>query len=284
MLACFSLLAVVSSAQTPARHSAIPLTRAKADIRHYQGDFCWYPASFALSAYDKQGKGIGDYLNSSHCPGGDQFLHIYFGEKESTDPDQPNKQVLVITGASYVKNYKTNFKHLANDWQHSPVWSAMPCEAGACVQFDCDFDFDAAPTKGPCDLSAHDAGVEDRKTAAAYIRKFQSQDCNLDEKRKTINEAESFIINTSDLKEYLCRNPQVKYLQFYAGYRPFANELTIFITGLDKKGHHVWSKDDRGVPYLFGNAVACPSCSIDFDETLDYHHQGPLRFCEAGAQ
>lgn len=277
------LSALSAIAQLPAKHSAVPVSRAKAQVRHFQEQCRYHPSSFIIKAYGNTGSGIGDYLLNTYCTPGNRFLHVYFGEKEKSG-NELNEQVLVITGAGYAKNLNTGRKHLANDWQNSPVWVTTVSQPGCCVPFDCDFDYNDTYTNKGCTMSDIGDGLETHATAAAAIRAFQVRDCNSGKKGDVIFETESFLVNADDIHNYLCRNPHVQYLQFYLAYKPLANETTLFITGLDKRGRHVWSYDDNGVPYLFGNAVNCPNCSIDFDETLDYHVQGARRFREIASQ
>jgi len=278
------LLPVLSAvAQLPARHSAVPVARAKAQVRHFQEECQYHPSSFIISTYGNTGSGIRDYLLNTYCTPGNRFLHIYFGEKETPGNDK-NQQVLVITGANYAKNLNTGRKHLANDWQNSPVWITPVSQPGCCVPFDCDFDYNDTYTNRDCRMSDISDGLATHAAAAAAIRAFQVRDCNSGRKGDAIFETESFLVNADDIHDYLCRNPHVQYLQFYLAYKPLANETTLFITGLDKRGKHVWSYGDNGVPYLFGNAVNCPDCSIDYDETLDYHVQGARRFREIASQ
>lgn len=270
-------------AQMPGKHAAVPVARAKAQVRHFQADCQLHPSSFIIKAFGDRQTGVGDYLLNTYCTPGNRFLHIYFGEKEKAAGEK-NEQVLVITGAGYAKNFNTGRRHLANDWQNSPVWITPVSEPGCCVPFDCDFDCNDMYTNKTCTVSDIGIGLATHATAAAAIRAFQVRDCNTSRKGGAIIETESFLVNADDIHDYLCRNPHVQYLQFYLAYKPLANETTLFITGLDGNGKHVWSYGDNGVPYLFGNAVSCPRCSIDFDETLDYHAQGARRFHEMAKQ
>lgn len=272
LLACCSLCA---AAQLPSAHSAVPLARARQQVKHFASTCCYTTTSFVVKLY---GNGPGDYLLSPAKAPATSMLHIYFGEQDGLQPDT-DELAMIITGAYLVKNHRTGRKHATNDRQ-GMVWTATAAKPGQDLPFDCDFDHGNIRKVINCDMSAFSTGATDRNEAAAYISTFQQHDCNIDGRRKTINEAESFLVSTADLRSYLCRNPQVQYLQFYLAYRTMANETTLFMAGLDERGHHVWLRDDNGVPYLFGNALACPDCAIDYDASLDYYHQGPQRYCD----
>lgn len=269
-------------AQIPSTHAAVPVAHAQARVHQLQECCDIHPSSFVVRAYSSDATGIGDYLLHTYCTPGNRFLHIYFGEKEQGNND--NQQVLVITGAGYAANFNTGRRHLANDWQHSPVWITQASEPAGCIPFDSDFDLYDAYNGTQPDLEHIRAGIVSRAEASAAIKAFQVNDCNHAGKNQGTLETESFTINAGDIRDYLRRNPHVQYLQFYLGYKPLANETTIFITGLDSGGRHVWSYGDNGIPYLFGHAINCPNCSMEFDESLDFHQQGTRVFRHVARQ
>lgn len=271
-----------SFAQIPSKHAAVPVAHARPQAHHLQECCQIHPSSFVIRAHSADGTGIGDYLTHTYCTPGNRFLHIYIGEKELGKNE--TQQVLVITGAGYTTDYNTGRKHLANDWQHSPVWITQANEPAGCIPFDSDFDlYDEYDGDQP-DLEHIGAGVVSRAVASAAIKAFQVNDCNHASGKQRTLETESFIINADDVQNYLHRNPHVQYLQFYLGYKPLAYETTIFIAGLDSRGRHVWSYGDNGIPYLFGHAANCPNCSIDFDESLDFHQQDARMFRQEARQ
>jgi len=265
-------------AQMPSDHSLVEVSKGRAQVQRLQRGCKAHPSSFIIKAFDKQKNGIGDYLLCSDLHNDLPYLHIYLGAKESATDDAKKDPVLVITGASRIRNINTGKMFLAHDRQYSNIWATPIHEPDCCVPFDCDFDYADRYNMKECDLSDCTTGMISASTASGSIRGYQESDCNIFVPHRIIYEAESFIMSAGDIRKYLCKNPEVVYLQFYIGFRPFADELTVFLVGLDSKGHHIWDYNDQSVPYLFGNAVTCPKCTIEYDPSIDFHHQGGKQY------
>ncbi len=269
-----------SFAQLPPVRSAVETTWGQRYVARFQGSCAGHPSSFIVKAKDADCKGIGNYLLGT-CPAQqDAYLHIYFGVKKSADDKEKGDAVLVLTGAKMAENPYTGYQFLAHDNQRNATWVTTMHEPDCKVPFDCDFDFADKYDKGSCDLSSCTTGVIDRETARDYIKGFQYGDCNNSERGSTKIEAESFIMSANDIRSYLCKFPEVVYLQFYMGYKVESalENLTILVVGLDKYGHHIWDFNDQDVPYMFGKGVPCPKCTVEYDASIDYHRQGAKQY------
>jgi hypothetical protein len=269
-----------SFARLPPVNSLVALTRGKKYVERFQGCSGWHPSSFIIRARDNDGNGIGNYLSATCDMQEDAYLHIYFGVKKSAKADGENQSVLVLTGAKMASNPYTGYKFLAHDYQHDALWATTMNEPMGKVPFDIDFDFSDRYNTGDADLGSCTTGAIDKETAREYIKGFQYNDCNNSARGSTKEEAESFLMSVNDIRAYLCKCPEVVYLQFYLGHKPESSyeNLTILVVGLDKLGHHIWNFNDQGEPYLFGKGVPCPKCTVEYDASIDYHRQGAKRY------
>ena len=250
--------------------SIIKTSVGKRHVKRFQS-YRLHPSSFLIKSLSK-GEGIGDYLLGA-SDNQKTYLHLYFGTKITPDGQggEKKEKMMVITGAVQESDGQGGTR-IVHD-SRSKFWATPVSEPNCCVPFDQDIDYMDGGADN-CDIANCTVGIIDTAMAKEYIKNFQRGNDN-EVYWPKVFVTESFIMSANEIKNYLQYNRGIEYLQIYMGYKyqERYDNFTAMLIGTDNMGRHIWGRDVNDNQTMFDESDPCPTCLVQFDASMDYHHQ-----------